>query len=79
MRVGDVCFVGEVSSKSLEIWRLKSQIHKFLIRPCSIPKSQSLQIASFLTPKLVMVNYYNNPSKVAILYVDDLIKAESDD
>ena len=76
LKIGDTCFVGDVSVNSMKLYKLKSAKHDFLICPCHIPKSQPLVVASLLSSDIVMVHYYGDTTRVSIFYLSDLRKAE---
>lgn len=74
-KTGDICFIKDISAKTMELYKIKSTIHDFLICPCHIPRSQSLVIASILSPTIAMVHYNGDTTKVSIFYLTDLEKA----
>lgn len=76
VRIGDIVFIKDVSVKSMEFYRVHSARHSYLICPCKVPKSQSLVVAGLLTQNTAMLHYNGDKSKMTIVYVEDLVKAE---
>ena len=74
-RVGDVVFIKNASAQSMQFYKLHSERHSYLICPCKVPKTQSLVIASMLSPTMAMLYYNGDKSKVTIVFTGDLQKA----
>lgn len=76
LRPNDICFIKQASPESINFYRNHSTKNPFLIRPCSIPRDEVLIIDRLLTESIAMVHYLDNPTKVSVLYLKDLVKAK---